>query len=176
MPTPGSNHSFRFFARTSVATVKPLCFAISSPRSHVSERRSVAGSWQSANDVLPGLQCSCSWRRSADRLPNGQESLGLPLPAAFRGWRWRRRSDRVTVRSPCDVASGACAGSTADGPAALFSKLPRLNEETTVNGFVRHAHALVIGIVHVQPSGNLLGRPVQDQFTRNDSPQLAVES
>ena len=53
------------------------------------------------------------------------------------------------------------------GQQLFFQNSPRLNEETTVNGFVRHAHALVIGIVHVQPSGNLLGRPVQDQFTRN---------
>ena len=39
---------------------------------------------------------------------------------------------------------------------------------------VGHAQALVIRILGLQPSGNLLGRPVQDQFTRNDVPQLAV--
>src|SRR6266852_7497178 len=57
----------------------------------------------------------------------------------------------------------------------LFQHSTRLNEETTVDGFVGHAQALVIGILGLQPSGNLLGRPVQDQFTRNDVPQLAVE-
>jgi len=57
----------------------------------------------------------------------------------------------------------------------FFQYSPRLNEKTAVNGFVRHAHALVIGIVHLQPSGNLFGRPVQQQFTRNDVPQLAVD-
>src|SRR5229473_5823973 len=45
---------------------------------------------------------------------------------------------------------------------------PRLNEQATVDGFVRPSHALVFGILGLQPSGNLLGRPVQDQFTRND--------
>jgi hypothetical protein len=39
---------------------------------------------------------------------------------------------------------------------------------------VGHAHALVVGIVDLQPPGNLLGRPVQDQSTRNDVTQLAV--
>jgi hypothetical protein len=39
--------------------------------------------WQNPNDVLPGSQCSCSLHRSADHLPNGQESLGLPLPGAL---------------------------------------------------------------------------------------------
>src|SRR5215472_2487335 len=35
-------------------------------------------------------------------------------------------------------------------------------------------HALVVGIVVLQPPGNLLGRPVQHQFTRNEAAQLAV--
>ena len=32
-----------------------------------------------------------------------------------------------------------------------------------------------IGILGFQPTGNLLRRPVQNQFTRNDVPQLQVE-
>ena len=56
----------------------------------------------------------------------------------------------------------------------LFQHSPRLNEQATVNGFVGHSLALVIGILGLQPSGNLFGRPVQHQFTRNDVPQLAV--
>ena len=56
----------------------------------------------------------------------------------------------------------------------FFQYSPRLNEQAAVNGFVGHAHALVIGILALQPSGNLLGRPVQDQFTRNDVPQLPI--
>ncbi|RZU40804.1 resolvase-like protein [Edaphobacter modestus] len=35
-----------------------------------------------------------------------------------------------------------------------------------------HAHALVLGIPYLQPSRNLFRRPVQDQFTGNDRPQL----
>jgi hypothetical protein len=56
----------------------------------------------------------------------------------------------------------------------FFQHSTRLNEQATVNGFVGHAHALVIGILGLQPSGNLFGRPVQDQFTRNDVQQLTV--
>jgi Mn2+/Fe2+ NRAMP family transporter len=40
--------------------------------------------------------------------------------------------------------------------------------------FWQAAHALVVGILCLQPSGNLLRRPVQHQLTRNHLPQLAV--
>jgi hypothetical protein len=45
-----------------------------------------------------------------------------------------------------------------------------LNEQATVDRFVGHSQALVIAILGLQPSGNLFGRPVQNQFTRNDVP------
>ncbi len=57
---------------------------------------------------------------------------------------------------------------------SFFQHSAGLNEQAAVDGFVGHAQALVIRILGLQPSGNLLGRPVQDQFTRNDVPQLAV--
>jgi hypothetical protein len=56
----------------------------------------------------------------------------------------------------------------------FFKYSPSLNEQAAVNGFVGHSHARVIGIPDLEPSGNLFGRPVQDQFTRHDVPQLAV--
>src|SRR5271170_1540325 len=56
----------------------------------------------------------------------------------------------------------------------FFQCSPGWNEQATVNRFVGHAQALVIGILVLQPPGNLLGRPVQDQSTRNEVPQLAV--
>src|ERR1700730_7503607 len=56
----------------------------------------------------------------------------------------------------------------------LFQHSSRLNEQAAVNGFVRHAHAFVLGIPPLQPSGNLFRRPIQDQFTRNDRLQLHV--
>ncbi len=56
----------------------------------------------------------------------------------------------------------------------FFQHSPRLNEQAAVNGLVGHAHALIVGIVGPQPPGNLLGRPVQNQFTRNDVTQLSV--
>src|SRR6202047_1408990 len=49
----------------------------------------------------------------------------------------------------------------------FFQHSARLEEQATVNGLVGHAHPLVLGILGLQPSGNLLGRPVPDQFTRN---------
>src|SRR6266478_5736524 len=57
----------------------------------------------------------------------------------------------------------------------LLQHSSRLNEQATVNGFVGHAQALVIGILGFQPAGNLFRRPVQNQFTRNDVPQLQVD-
>jgi hypothetical protein len=51
----------------------------------------------------------------------------------------------------------------------LFSQhSTRLDEQAAVDRFVRHAHPLVLWILGLQPPGNLLGRPFQDQFTRND--------
>src|ERR1700693_6235320 len=58
----------------------------------------------------------------------------------------------------------------------LFQHSAGLNEQTAVNGFVGPAQASVLGILVLQPSGNLLRRPVQDQFTRNQLPQRAVTS
>src|SRR6266404_9579825 len=55
-----------------------------------------------------------------------------------------------------------------------FSIRHALERTDYVDGLVRHAHALVVGIPILQPPGNLLGRPVQNQFTRNDISQLAV--
>src|SRR6266478_1752145 len=65
--------------------------------------------------------------------------------------------------------------------AALGSQVPQqlflqhsagLDEQAAVNRFVGHAHALVIGILNLQPSGNLFRRPIQNQFTRNHLLQL----
>src|SRR6202163_1994531 len=58
----------------------------------------------------------------------------------------------------------------------LFQHSAGLNEQAAVNGFVGHAQASVLGILILQPSGNLLRRPVQNQFTRNQLPQRAVTS
>src|SRR6266481_424819 len=58
----------------------------------------------------------------------------------------------------------------------FFQHSSRLDEQATVNGLVGHAQALIIGILSLQPSGNLFRRPVQQQFTRNDLPQLLMES
>src|SRR3984885_15509363 len=57
----------------------------------------------------------------------------------------------------------------------FFQHSTRLNEQAAINRFMRHAHALVLGILTLQPPGNLFRRPVQDEFTRNDLLQLHVQ-
>ena len=56
----------------------------------------------------------------------------------------------------------------------LFQHSSSLDEQTAIEGLVGHAHALVAGIASLQPTGNLLRRPVLDQFTGDDQPQLPV--
>jgi len=57
----------------------------------------------------------------------------------------------------------------------LFQHSARLNEQASVNGFVDTRMLSSSGYWIFQPSGNLLRRPVQNQFTRNDVPQLHVD-
>src|SRR5258708_8846645 len=80
------------------------------------------------------------------------------------------------VFKDASVLRAAYATLGAQVPKQLFLQhSSRLNEQATVNGFVGHAQALVIGILDFQPSGNLFRRPVQDQFTRNELPQLHMD-
>src|SRR6266403_3793897 len=87
--------------------------------------------------------------------------------------------DDLTARVPKDTrvlrTADAALGPKMSSP-LFFQRSPRLNEQATVNGLVGHAQALIIGILGLQPSGNLLRRPVQQQFTRNDLLQLFMES
>src|ERR1700690_4626139 len=70
----------------------------------------------------------------------------------------------------------AGAGLWSEGvPQLLLPRSTGLNEQASVDGFVGHTHALIIRILGFQPAGNLLRRPVQNQFTRNDVPQLQVD-
>src|SRR5271168_4973566 len=62
-------------------------------------------------------------------------------------------------------------------PQQLFlQRSPRLDEQASVNRFVGHVHASVVGILSLQPSGDLLRRPVQHQFTRTHLLQLLLDS
>src|SRR5258708_29687011 len=56
----------------------------------------------------------------------------------------------------------------------LFQRSTGLNEQTSVYGLVGHEHALVVGMLSLQSPGDLLGRAIQNQFTRNEVTQLAV--
>ena len=58
----------------------------------------------------------------------------------------------------------------------LFQYAARLDEQTTVNRLVGHTHALIIGILGLQPSSDLFRRPIQAQFTRDDPLQRALDA
>src|SRR5271167_528013 len=87
--------------------------------------------------------------------------------------------DDLTARLPADISVLRTADA-ALGPQMsnqlFFQRSPRLDEQATVNGFVGHAHTLVLGILGLQPSGDLFRRPVQHQFNRNDLLQLLMQS
>src|SRR5271155_4373800 len=81
-----------------------------------------------------------------------------------------RLSVDTSVLRAAEVALGS------QVPQQLFlQRSPRLDEQATVNGFVGPAHALVLGILGLQPSGDLFRRPPQQQFTRNDLLQLLLD-
>src|SRR5579864_6756663 len=44
----------------------------------------------------------------------------------------------------------------------LLQHSSRLNKQAAVNGFMGHAHGLVLAIPPLQPSGNLFRRPIQN--------------
>src|SRR6478736_4897467 len=56
----------------------------------------------------------------------------------------------------------------------LLQHAAGLNEETSIDRLVRQTQALVMGEVDLQPTGDLLRRPIQRQFTRDDVAQLPV--
>ena len=58
----------------------------------------------------------------------------------------------------------------------LFQRSARLQEQAAVNSFVRRVQALIVRVGLLQPSGNLLRRPVPHQFTRNQGAKFLVES
>ena len=66
----------------------------------------------------------------------------------------------------CAPVSFCCAARMPGSGSMIF------DEQTAIDDLVGHAHALVAGISSLQPSGNLLRRPVQHQFTGHDQAQL----
>src|SRR5271156_1775941 len=82
---------------------------------------------------------------------------------------------RLSARSTLLRAADAALGPQMSNQLS-FQRSPRLDEQATVNGFVRHAHALVLGILGLQPSADLFRRPIQQQLTRNDLLQLLLHS
>src|SRR6202167_5826063 len=122
--------------------------------------------------------------RNVTVLSTGQQ-IAFPMTRKGSVFRFRRPlADRNRID---DLPAGLSllAGMTRAAHAPLrpqmvhqlfFQCAPGLNEQATVNRFVGHAQALVVGILGLQPPGNLFGRPVQEQFTRNEVPQLAVDA
>jgi hypothetical protein len=87
--------------------------------------------------------------------------------------------DDLTPRLPADTRM-LRAADAALGPQMsnqlFFQYSPRLNEQAAVNGLVGHAYTLVMGILGLQPAGDLFRRPIQQQLTRNDFLQLLMDS
>ena len=180
-----------------MATVNSLCLAISSPRSQVSERRRVAGSLRTCL-----LNAATTTAVSLPRHLDQHEKTGMPLhercnvavlstaqqiafpmtrdSAVFhfsRPFPNRDGIDDLTARVLEDTRVPRAAHAPLRSQVVhqlFFQYSTSLDEQAAVNGLVGHAHALVFGILGLQPPGNLLGRPFQDQFTRNDVPQLPI--
>src|ERR1700684_1741840 len=127
---------------------------------------------------------TCHQSRNITVLSTGQQ-IAFPMTRKGSVFHFRRPlADRNRID---DLPAGLSllAGMTRAAHAPLrpqmvhqlfFQCAPGLNEQATVNRFVGHAQTLVVGILGLQPPGNLLGRPVQDQFTRNEVPQPAVDA
>ena len=47
----------------------------------------------------------------------------------------------------------------------FFKHSASLNEKAAIDGFVGHARVLVVGVLIFEPARDLLGRPLQHQFT-----------
>ena len=146
MLTQGSNHSFRFFAR------------------HLDQHGKARMTFYQGRNVA---------------VLGAAQQIAFPMTRNRPVFRFRRPFsngdglDDLTARVSEDrrVLRAAHAPLRPQVVHQLFFQYsPRLNEQATVNGFVGHAQALVIGILGFQPSGNLFGRSVQYQFTRNDVP------
>src|SRR5277367_5297142 len=82
---------------------------------------------------------------------------------------------RLSARSTLLRAADAALGPQMSNQFS-FQRSPRLDEQATVKRFVGHVHASVVGILSLQPSGDLLRRPVQPPFTRNHLLQLLLDS
>ena len=177
--------------------MKLLCWAISSPRSQVSERRNVAGELSHVlaqgghhrSRVLAGhLHQHAEARMTLHQ--RGHVAVARPaqqiaFPMAGNGAIFDFRRSFADGNGIDDLALGVPVNAgvprAADPPLGakvlnqlLFQRSARLHEQAAINGFVRHAQALVVGILHFSHPEICLRRPVLHQFTRNDLLQLAV--
>ena len=147
--------------------MKLLCWAISSPRSQVSERRNVAGSWRTcwlraATTVavsLPDTFTSMTearmtlHQRGHVAVARPAQQIALPMAGNGTIFDFRRSFadgngiDDLALR----VSVNAGVPRAADPPLGakvlnqlLFQRSARLNEQAAINRFVRHAQALVV--------------------------------
>src|SRR4030095_1624787 len=56
----------------------------------------------------------------------------------------------------------------------FFEHAAGLNEQTAIDRLVRHPQCLILGVVTLQPPGDLLRRPVASELRGHDSPQVRV--
>lgn len=57
----------------------------------------------------------------------------------------------------------------------LFQHPTRLNEDTSIDGFVRHLSALIVQLRPFEPAGDLFRRPVQRQLAGHYIPEPAIQ-
>ena len=117
------------------------------------ERRDVTVGGAGEQIALPvaGDRAVCRLGRPLpDR--DGVNDLALAAVAAARGTRTADRARAAKVREQLPLQRPA-----------------RLHEQRQVDRLVRHPHSLVVGIVKLQPAGNLLRRPVLPKLLRDDA-------
>src|SRR5258705_12071084 len=56
----------------------------------------------------------------------------------------------------------------------FFEHAACLDEQTAIDRLVRHPECLILGVVALQPPGDLLRRPVASEVRGHDSPQVWV--
>lgn len=60
-------------------------------------------------------------------------------------------------------------------PNLIYRYGARLDEKASIDGFVRHPQALVVGVGSFEPAADLFGRPVLSQFRGPYTSQPAVQ-
>src|SRR5439155_20631737 len=81
---------------------------------------------------------------------------------------------QLLAGAPARIAEAAPATQMLDE--LFFKHSASLDEQALVDRLMRYLHALIVGVSDLQPSRDLLGRPLEGQFTRHYLAQPTVQS